>query len=160
MCLRELRLPAPGEPTFADPLNSPKNIALDAIVTVSSTHPDYASAGAVDGVVDGFPSDIRREWATKGEQDTAMIRLTWTSPQKVNRVWLFDRPNTLDQVTSGMLVFSDGTTLRTGELPDDGKEGLEVEFETKTIHWLIFAVTGVKKGSPNIGLSEIAVFSP
>jgi hypothetical protein len=158
LCLQEIHLLAHGEPIATDPLNSPDNLAPDAAVTVSSTHPDYSSAGAVDGAVDGFPGDIRHEWATRGEQDTALIRLTWNSPQTIDRVWLFDRPNNLDQVTAGMLVFSDGSTLTTGPLPDDAKKGLEVSFEPKTVNWLIFVVTGVKKGSPNIGLAEIAVF--
>jgi hypothetical protein len=73
-------------------------------------------------------------------------------------VWLFDRPNDLDQITSGMLVFSDGSTLKTGPLPDDARKGLEIQFAPKTVDWLVFVVTGAKKGSPNIGLSEIAVF--
>ena len=88
-----------------------------------------------------------------------MIRLTWSTPQTVNRVLLFDRPNDLDQITSGMLIFSDGSTIRTGALPDNAKKGLEVSFEPKTVKWLIFAVNGTKPGTPNIGLAEIAVFS-
>ncbi|HEY5913969.1 MAG TPA: hypothetical protein VJA21_25555, partial [Verrucomicrobiae bacterium] len=158
MCLQEIHLLKPGEPGDADILNSPENIAPDARVTVSSTHPDYSVSAAVDGSVDGFPKNIHHEWASNGEQDTALIRLTWSSPQRIDRVWLFDRPNPLDQITSGMLVFSDGSTLVTGPLPDDARQGLEVSFEPKTVSWLMFVVTGVKKGSPNIGLAEIAVF--
>ena len=158
MCLQEVRVLGPGDPVATDVLNSPENVASDAIVSVSSTHPDYSASAAVDGVVDGYPANIHREWASNGEHDTAMIRLIWNTPQKINRVWLFDRPNPLDQVTSGMLVFSDGSTLTTGALPDDGKQGLEVSFAPKTVKWLLFVVTGAKEGSPNIGLSEIAVF--
>jgi len=161
MCLQEVQLLSPAEAnTAGDPLSSAKNIAPDAIVTVTSSHPDYSAAGAVDGAVDGFPGQILHEWASKGEKDTAMLRLTWNTPQRIDRVWLFDRPHTLDQITSGMLVFSDGTTLRTGALPDDATQGLEVSFEPRTVNWLVFVITGVKQGSPNIGLSEIAVFSP
>jgi hypothetical protein len=109
--------------------------------------------------VDGFPGDIRREWCSQGERDTAMLRLTWPKPQAISRVWLFDRPNKLDQITSGLLVFSDGTTLATGELPDDARQGLEVRFPPKTVNWLAFIVTGAKPGSPNIGLAEWAVFT-
>ncbi len=158
MCLQEVRLLAPGDSQDSDALNSPDNIACEATLTVSSTHPDYSATAAVDGTVDGFPRNTRREWASNGEKQTAMLRLTWASPRTINRVWLFDRPNTLDQVTGGMLVFSDGSTLATGALPDDASQGLEVSFEPKTVEWLIFAVTAVKSGSPNIGLSEIAVF--
>lgn len=156
MCLQELRLLSPGELERASA--QPENLARDATITVSSTHPDYSAAGATDGVVDGFPGDIHHEWASNGESDTAMLRLTWSAPQTISRVVLFDRPNNLDQITSGMLVFSDGTTLATGALPDDAKQGLEVSFPPKTVNWLLFVVTGVKKGSPNIGLAEIQVF--
>jgi len=158
MCLQEIHLLAPGEPQTGDALSSPENIAPEATVTVSSTHPDYSAAALIDGAVDGYPRNIHREWASNGEQDTALVRLTWHTPQKIDRVWLFDRPNTLDQVTSGMLVFSDGSTLRTGALPDDARQGLEVSFPPKTVRWLVFVVSGVKKGSPNIGLAELAVF--
>lgn len=156
MCLQELRLLSPAEAQSV--AGQPENLAREATVTVSSTHPDYSAAGATDGVVGGYPGDSHQEWASKGEQDTAMLRLTWSAPQTVSRVVLFDRPNNLDQITSGMLVFSDGSTLTTGALPDDAKQGLEVSFPPKTVKWLLFVVTGVKKGSPNIGLAEIQVF--
>jgi len=87
-----------------------------------------------------------------------MLRLTWGEEQTIDRVWLFDRPNKLDQIRSGLLIFSDGSSIKTGELPDDGRQGLEVKFPPKRVKWLIFAVNEVKRGSPNIGLSEIAVF--
>lgn len=76
----------------------------------------------------------------------------------MDQVWLFDRPNKLDQIRSGLLVFSDGTSLRTGELPDEAKQGLQIKFAPKRITWLVFVVNEVKPGSPNIGLSEMAVF--
>lgn len=158
MCLQEVQLLRPEDLTGTDPLSSAENIAPDAVVSASSVHPDYSVIGAVDGVVSGFPDALNREWASKGEQDSALIKLTWSSPEKIDRVWLFDRPNNLDQVAAGMLLFSDGSTLATGALPDDARQGLEVSFPPKTVKWLVFLVTDVKRGSPNIGLSEIAVF--
>lgn len=87
-----------------------------------------------------------------------MVRLTWGEPHTIDRVWLFDRPNSLDQITGGLLVFSDGTTLATGALPDDAKQGLEVSFPAKRVTWLAFLVTATKPGTPNVGLSEFAAF--
>jgi hypothetical protein len=159
MCLQEIRLLKPGEDASPDLLHSSANIARNAEVTVSSTHPDYSAGGAVDGVVGGYPDHPEREWASRGERDTAMIRLTWSTPQTIDRVQLFDRPNDLDQVTSGMLVFSDGSTIRTGALPDNTQKGLEISFEPKTVQWLIFAVNRTKPSTLNVGLSEIAVFA-
>ena len=159
MCLQEVKLLAPGDRLENDELNSPKNVALTARVSASSVHRDYSVNGAVDGIVGGYPDNTQNEWASNGEGDSAMIRLTWDSPQKINRIWLFDRPNNLDQITSGMILFDDGTTIKTGALPDDAKKGLEITFEPKTVKWLLFIVSTVKPNSPNIGLSEIAVFS-
>ena len=79
-------------------------------------------------------------------------------PQTIDRVWLFDRPNDLDQITSAMLVFSDGTTIQVGPLPDDAKKGVEVKFDAKTVKWVAVIITGVGPKTLNIGLSEIAVF--
>jgi hypothetical protein len=159
MCLQEIRLLKPGEDASPDLLHSPANIARNAEVTVSSTDPNYSANGAVDGVVGGYPDQIEHEWASRGERDTAMIRLSWSTPQTIGRVQLFDRPNDLDQVTSGMLIFSDGLTISTGALPDNARQGLDISFAPKTVQWLIFAVNRTKPGTLNIGLSEIAVFS-
>ncbi len=159
MCLQEIRLLKPTDPVISSPLLGPNNVARKARVTVSSTHPDYKTAGMIDGVVGGFPGEISFEWATRAEKETALVRLTWKTPQTIDRVWLFDRPNSLDQITSGLLVFSDGSTLKTGPLPDDGRRGLEVVFPARQAEWLAFFVTGVKKSTANIGLSEMAVFS-
>jgi hypothetical protein len=141
-----------------NPLETADDVARLATVTASSVHPGYSVAGAVDGIVDGYPGDISHEWASNGERETAMLRLTWNDEQTIDRVWLFDRPNDLDQITAGMLIFSDGSTLPVGALPDDAKQGVEVSFRAKKVKWLIFAVPAVKPGSPNIALSEIAVF--
>jgi hypothetical protein len=163
MCLQEVNLLSPGDPvpppSPPGPLDREDNVARKAVVTVSSTHPDYTPRGVVDGNVGGFPGDTSEEWASQGEKDTAMLRLNWAEPQTIARVWLFDRPCNTDQITSAMLVFSDGTTVQVGALPDDARKGIEVKFEPKTVKWLAVIVTGVGPKTANIGLSEIAVFS-
>ncbi|MEI7956190.1 MAG: hypothetical protein WCJ66_13565 [Verrucomicrobiota bacterium] len=159
MCLQEVRLLAPTDPVIPpSPLTGPDNIAPRATITVSSTHPDYDIAGLTDGVVDGYPGDTHREWCSNGERDTATVRLTWPEEQSIDRICLFDRRNDLDQIRSGMLFFSDGTSIKVGELPDDARKGLEIKFQAKRVKWLIFAVNEVKPSSQNIGLAEISVF--
>jgi hypothetical protein len=160
--LHEVRLLAPGEQVdpLPEPLRAANNIALQARVEVSSTHVDYAARGAVDARVEGFPGDIDKEWATSGESAGAWIKLSWDQARTVDRIELFDRPNALDQVTGGRLAFSDGTEIELVQpLPDGAAQGLEIAFEPKTVSWVKFTVTAVKPDSPNIGLSEFAVFS-
>lgn len=159
MCLQEASILGPDDPAPEDPLGSLQNVARSADVRTSSTHPGYQDGALTDGVVGGYPSDPNVEWASRAERQTAMVRLSWETPQTVDRIWLFDRPNDLDQVQAGWLVFSDGTTTQVGPLPDDGRQGREITFARKTVDWLAFIITEVKPSTVNIGLSEIAVFS-
>jgi len=142
-----------------DPLASPRNVASRAKVCVSSSYPGYEQQAVVDGIVGGYPDEPSAEWASHGEREGAMVRLMWDEPVTVDRVWLFDRPNVhADQVTGGLLVFSDGTTIEVGALPDDGKAAKEIRFAPKRIRWMLFVVTKVKPETLNVGLAEIGVF--
>jgi hypothetical protein len=162
MSLHELRLLAPGERPPKDgpnPLLTEKNVARKAKIAVSSCYQGYHAEGATDGVVGGFPNDTANEWASNGEKAGAWIKLSWSTPQRIDRVWLFDRPNTLDQLTAGTLEFSDGSKIKLEKpLPDRATRGLEVSFAAKAVTWIKLSVTGVKEGSPNIGLAEFGVF--
>ena len=161
MCLFEFKLLKPGEAlpeSPPDPLKIGTNVASKAKVTTSTNYPNYRAEGAIDGIVGGYPGNIEQEWASHGENAGAWLKLQWDSPQTVDRVLLFDRPNTYDYVTTGKLTFSDGSSIDTGELPDDASAGREVTFSRRTITWIKFTVTGVKTGFGNIGLSEMGVF--
>ncbi len=161
--LHEFRLMRSGEKwesrEESNPLSGPSNIARQAKVTVSSNREGFHPEGAIDGKVGGYPGEWSEEWASDGESIGAWIRLTWDQPKTIDRVWLFDRPNTYDYITAGELTFSDGTTISVGELPDTATQGREVRFPAKTVEWVQFKVTGVKTGYPHIGLSEMGVFA-
>jgi len=162
MCLYEMKLLRPSDKRPARPVNqlkSPSNIARNARATASSSHPGYSPAGSIDGAVGGYPGNIKQEWASHKESKGAWIRLEWNSPQTIDRVILFDRPNKYDYITAGELTFSDGTTVKVGALPDDASSGLELTFPPRKVTWLKFTVTGVKTGYGHIGLAEIAVFA-
>ena len=128
-------------------------------ITFSSqnTKDGQLAAKAVDGVVDGWPGDYTKEWATVGGKAGSWIRLDWSSAYTVDHVVLYDRPNLNDQVLSGTLLFSDGTSVPVGSLPDDGT-GLTVTFGSRTVTWVRFTVNTVKSTTFNIGLAELQVF--
>jgi len=167
LCLQEIVFPDVAEAErmtqvqSEDPLSGPKNLALIARTGASSAFPFSPPDAAIDSLVGGYPENPQHEWATQGEKNSAALRLAWDEPVEIHRIWLFDRPNTsFDQVSSGLLVFSDGSTLPVGALPDDGKSALEISFPSKKVEWLFFIVTGVKPETLNTGLAEIAVFGP
>ena len=69
-----------------------------------------------------------------GQKAAAKLRLNWDKQYIINRIWLFDRPNThTDQITSGRLTFSDGSTIKVGELPDDASAAKEVTFSPRKV---------------------------
>lgn len=134
------------------------NVAPLATVSVSSVYSGYSGPPMVDGVVDGYPGDISKEWASNGEKVGAWATLTWSGAKTINKISLYDRPNNYDQVTSGTLTFSDGSSVNVGVLPDTDKSAATVTFANKTVTWVKFTVDSVKSGSLNIGLAEFEVF--
>src|SRR6266542_5559354 len=74
-------------------------------VTVSSETASTSQYGikAIDGVVDGWPGDYTKEWASFGQLAGAWIRLTWASAIPASEVILYDRINTTDNILSGTL---------------------------------------------------------
>jgi len=140
--------------------NAPStNIASLAAVTASSENPadGQQATKAVDGVVDGYPGDYTREWATSGQRAGAWIRLSWATPYVVDRVVLYDRPNLSDRVTAGTLTFSDGTTVSVTSLSNNGAAKI-VTFTPRTATSATFTVTAVSAATVNVGLAEMEVF--
>jgi alpha-glucosidase (family GH31 glycosyl hydrolase) len=150
-----------GEPhdIAGGPMIWPGDVALDAHVTASGSEQGYSPQGAIDGIIGGYPESKKIEWSAGGTADV-WIKLDWDTPQVVSRVDLYDRPNLTDQVTGGILTFSDGSSVKFGALPNDGQTGLSVNFPAKTINWMKITITSVKPGTQNAGLSEIAVYPP
>jgi hypothetical protein len=129
------------------------NIARKADITASSEYSgDYRASNAVDEVIG---VNFSGEWSAKGQLDGAWLKLTWPSYVEIDRVVIYDRPNTTDRITQGILRFSDGTTLNTGSLPNDGG-ARELDFSPRKINWMRFEV--VSGAGENVGVSEIQVY--
>lgn len=136
------------------------NLAFQSRVDTSSEggdEEDKCQSGnkAIDGITLGYPDDSCNEWSSVGEGAGAWISLTFPNAKNLKQVVLYDRPNESDHVLDGVLTFSDGTSIRTGELPNDGSPKV-VNFDTKVVDWVKFTVNSAD--GPNIGLSEIQVF--
>jgi hypothetical protein len=125
-----------------------RNVAPQATATASSGD----GAGAIKGCVDGL-----REWSATGAAGE-WIRLEWNSPVKgVRKVVLYDKASMAEQVTSGTLSFSDGSSVPVGKLQNDGQAGTVVTFTPKTIQWVKFTVNSVRPGTEHAGLAEMEV---
>ena len=136
---------------------SGSNIAGLATASSSSqANSDSSAASVIDGCIDGYPGDESCEWVAR-YQETKIgqwLELSWGASHTIDRIILYDRPNGADQITSGTLTFSDGTSLSVGPLNDDGS-ATEYQFSAKKITTLRLTVNSL---TGNVGLSEIEVF--
>jgi LmbE family N-acetylglucosaminyl deacetylase len=133
------------------------NIASLATATASSQNPGQEASKAIDGIVDGYPNNVAREWASTREHAGAWINLQWDSTYAVDRVVLHDRINPDDQILSATVSFDDGSTLQVGPLNNNGT-GTEYAFPTKLIKGMRLTVTSVSSTTYEIGLAEIEVY--
>jgi LmbE family N-acetylglucosaminyl deacetylase len=141
---------------------APKNVALNATASASSEDlsEGETAAKAIDGVLQGYENgDPTHEWASYREKAGAWIQLSWRRPQLVTRIVLHDRPNRSDQILSGTLLFSDGTTIPVGTLDNDGT-GVVFDFTAKSIKRVKLTVNSVSGSTRNVGLEEFEVYSP
>lgn len=140
---------------------TPTRTNLVGAATTSASSVDAASGAthdkAVDGSTVGYPTDLRMEWSSDVERAGAWIELTWPSPVRISEVVLSDRPNADDQVTAGVLSFSDGTSVPVGMLPNDGA-AVRVQIPERAVNSVRFTVTGTSPATWATGLAELEVW--
>lgn len=135
------------------------NIAPSAVVTASSENigTNQHATKAVDEIVDGSPGDATKEWATVNGVAGSWIQLNWSEPYLIDRIALFDRRNSNDQVTTGTLSFGDGTFIGTGIL-HNGSGAVEYNFAPRFVTWVRYTVDTVSATTTAIGLAEMKVY--
>jgi hypothetical protein len=135
-------------------------VAPDATATASSqnTSTGQTADKAIDGSTSGAPTDPTREWATVGGGVGSWLQLTWTTPQTLSRIVLYDRPNTTDRITAATLTFSDGSTVSVGALKNNGA-ATTVTFTARATTSVRLTITAVSRSTRNIGLAEIRTWT-
>lgn len=144
--------------TTSVPLPAGSNMAVIASASASTQSTNQEASKAIDGNTAGYPANSSAEWASNDQGAGAWIQLTWSSAQTLDRVRLFDRPNTDDNVVSGTLTFSSGAAVSVGALPNTG--GLEVSFSQRSVTWVRFTVNSVGPNTYSVGLSEFEAYGP
>jgi hypothetical protein len=135
-------------------LTKDKNIEVEASSENTQTN-QYAS-NIIDGIIDGYPGDYTKEWATYNEREGAYVRISWANDVTITKLRLFDRPNSVENITSATLVF-DNQELRIGALYNDGRGTTIVLDKPITTSSVTIRVDSVSDSSVNIGLSEVEI---
>ena len=136
------------------------NIARMADVSASTENTDseQSAVKAQDGIVDGWPGDHTREWATKGEGAGAWLCMEWPDYHVSDRVIVYDRPNEDDHILGAALVFNSGAEVIELDALDVIAGGTEFKFKPVKFKNMCFIVDKVSKRTQNTGLAEIEVF--
>lgn len=140
-----------------------RSIAYRATVTVSSNETDKGKVNdfstlrePISAILAGS-GYVDYKWSP-AENDTGMtVTLKFTTPQDIASVKLYDDYKEENQITAGVLTFSDGSTVNVGELKNNGS-ATTVTFPEKTgINSVSFQITAYT-GTP--GLTEFEVYAP
>ncbi|HQR26551.1 MAG TPA: PKD domain-containing protein [Nocardioides sp.] len=133
--------------------NVARTLSATATASTQNTADGQTAAKAIDGSPLGYPTDYSREWVTVRQGAGAWIQLNWTNAVTLDRVVLYDRPNASDQITSGTLTFSDGSSVAVGALNNDGS-AVTVSFAPRSVTWIRLTVNTVRAGTSNVGMAE------
>ncbi|NWK57504.1 glycoside hydrolase family 92 protein [Verrucomicrobiaceae bacterium N1E253] len=131
-----------------------KNLAPLATVKGEGKHP----MAVIDGIKQQSGSG---EWighspnAWYGWIQYPKLELNWKTPQKINKVVLYDRPTQNEHMAACVLKFSDGSEEHVVAVPNDGSP-ITVVFEPRTVKGLTLSV--VDGIGSHIGLSELEVY--
>ncbi|GAA5954834.1 hypothetical protein JCM3765_007787 [Sporobolomyces pararoseus] len=143
------------------PVPTTPNLAINGTASASSASSGQPASSANDGIVNGYKEngtgDYTKEWASKSEGVGATLSITWPTSIFVSTLVFYDRPNLNDQITSGRVLFSDGSIYSIGTLPNNGS-ALVVPINTVQTNSLVFTVTGVSPTTGSVGLAELAVY--
>ncbi|WP_406416676.1 glycoside hydrolase domain-containing protein [Streptomyces sp. NBC_00842] len=133
------------------------NISQFAEVSVSSQVNDanFAGVRAVDGrpIRSSITPAQSVEWAST--EQNPWIKLSWREEKRVHKVVISDRADPRSNANSGVLTFSDGSTIAVKNIPTDGRNKV-VAFRPRKVSWIRFDVTG--GSGENVGLNEIEVW--
>ncbi len=151
------------------------NIAITAEITASSQMTQYAQTVGklADGIADGYnssnntnsavPSATDRgrifEWSSVGTGTSTVgqwVKLSWTEPQQINKIVLWDRRPDSARIKSSFLEFSDESRIDLGEFRTNGYAN-EINFGEKTVTW-VKLTTVTTAGTSQAGLTEFEVF--
>jgi putative alpha-1,2-mannosidase len=113
---------------------------------------NYGAAKVADGVIGNKDGG---DWASRGEREP-WVQLDFPKPIKTDRIVIYDRPGTQDDVNGGELQFSDGSTVPVTGIPADGS-AKTVEFDMREVTSVRFQVHGGTGQNP--GLSELEVYA-
>jgi LmbE family N-acetylglucosaminyl deacetylase len=138
---------------------STESITYTADFTASSGNPNYLNDFKLidsSDICSRYAVFDNCVWMPLNSDKEKSIRITFSSPRKIDLVSLYDNFSLADNILSGTLSFSDGTKVKVGALNKNGSR-FDVQFpEKENISFVDFKINTYEGENP--GLSEIEVY--
>jgi hypothetical protein len=126
----------------------------EVFLTDRATCSSELDAGWCQAVSDGSHGTCNvGEWST-ATVPTGSVQVNFRLPKTATSVTVYDRACD-EQVLSGRVQLSDGTTMSFGALENTGTTGTKLTFSSKQISWVKVYIDS--SSGPNPGISEIVV---
>ncbi len=135
------------------------NLGMQAAATASSVSRGQQPAGAIDGIVGGYPDHPESEWASNRQGAGAWLQLDWPQPVTFNEIHLYDRVTPRDQILAARAVFDDGSSVMLLNPANDGSVPAKAVFPAVTSKTLRIEMVDVGAETRNVGLAEVVVLS-
>lgn len=137
---------------------TPYNIAVKAKVSASSAVEGFMPGNIIDGKIRQLNQG---EWRSTsqisfyGSIDYPWIQLDWDDEQYVERVVLYDRPDTKSHIAGVTLHFSDGSEVYVNSIDNNGAARV-VDFPARRTRFIRIECTDAD--GINAGLSEVEAY--
>jgi hypothetical protein len=138
--------------------NSARRAGVLATASSQNRRAGQVAGKAIDGFALGFPNNRSKEWATAGGKAGSWIQLDFPVSTTIDGVVLVDRPNLDDQITGAVLQFSDGSTVETGPLANNGS-AVSLSFPARNTASVRLTVTSVSATTRSVGLAEFETYA-
>ena len=132
--------------SYAGPLSIAGNAKISAS---SSLGGRFSMKNLNDNVI-----SLKEKGTWRAKADGAWVKLYWSEPQFIDRVVIYNSQNESYSVKSGVLSFSDGTSVEV-KLPEDGT-AFSVSFDEKHTDFVEFRI--LESAGPVAELTEIEIY--
>ena len=139
--------PGPGSPRV-----------LGAHLSASSSEAGYLPDAVVDGsdATANASASVGGEWRPLGNPLGSWINLEWSKDTTISRIVISRSTDSVRKIASGMLSFSDGSSLLVS-FPAD-KNRVDVNFFPRSATSARFTVTGLAQTATQAAIAELQLF--
>ena len=134
-----------------------RNIAGEAILTVSSEKAGFPKTGLTDGILGFSPLTIRDDWCSDNQSIGAWVSLDWDSPRRISAIFLYNSYAHTRKILAVRIEIADSLVIEEVEFGNDPEVPGYIELHNVEVTRVTITVTASVFSEAPVGLSQIVV---